>query len=141
MYGNLRQTKKLCKRLRIPLIPKGTILHGDPSLRNFMFNDSKLTAVIDGNAKLGIPIEEIAKVWVFLGLYSRIHGLKQELLFKKFLKGYRKNIDEFSYNDLFDLFVIKKLVSGLDTAFRMEKNEEVKYYIKTLTRFLSKMEK
>lgn len=50
-----------------------TLVHGDPSLRNFIYNNGILTAIVDPSGKIGPPVEELAWVFVFLQDIFRIN--------------------------------------------------------------------
>ena len=77
-------------------------LHGDPSLRNFLISDGRITGLIDGPGTIGNRMSEVARFIVFLFI-ALTPVLKREIvidLIKCFLCNYQKMTDSNGWTQL-----------------------------------------
>lgn len=114
------------------------LLHGDPSLRNFMTKDAQLTAILDGSGKIGPRVEELAALLTFLHdlvwLDCRTPPL---LVFQHFLKSYGNISWSIPDDTFFRIAVCHKFLSRLLTCVQVGSHDRLKTYRIGLMSYLS----
>jgi len=140
-YGQFRTIVKYIESIEFNNL--GTsLLHGDPSLRNFMFFDEKLTAIIDGCGKIGFPIDDLANSYVFLYLLIfKNNDYNIQFLFNNLMEGYKASTSNIPNYECFNFFVIRKLISRIYTSRIAGRLEETIFYKNVLQKYINKIQR
>jgi len=97
-----------------------TLIHNDPSPRNFLFENGTLTGIIDGRGRAGCAAEDIASACVFLWEKQGPLGLMNPVsTVRSFLTQYQAACDADLGVPLLFRFVALKSTSRLLTATRL----------------------
>lgn len=117
-------------------------LHGDVSLLNFYFEDQVLVGILDGGLKFGYHYEELVNFYVFLyNIKFFQNNCDINYLFNAFLKSY-KHCDKKALMDrnIFNFFLIYKVLKRLTTIFKVKRYEEYEFYRKFLVDHIKEIE-
>jgi len=100
------------------------LLHGDPSLSNFLFTGQRLSGVVDASGTLGVRQDEIASALVYLWLVQAHISLDSvERAWKAFLRGYAESAEPRSNIELPAEFLVKRIINRVDTYSRIGRLE------------------
>lgn len=96
-------------------------IHGDPSLKNFLFSNSVLTGVIDVNTRLAPVYEDLAYTDIFIGEGNVVFPhFDPTAMFAAFLSGYGEDSYSLDHNPLFHLFRLRLGIGKMSLRYRMK---------------------
>lgn len=100
------------------------LLHGDPSLSNFLFTRGRLRGVVDASTTLGVRQDEIASALVYLWL-AQAHIPRDRVVraWRAFVRGYAESSEPRGSIELPAEFLVKRIISRVDTYARIGRLE------------------
>jgi aminoglycoside phosphotransferase len=111
------------RRLFNSQLPTGIdvgLLHGDLSLRNFLFEDDVLSGVIDGSATVGWLEEDVAGCCVFIWQQAKRMGIQATFLVNLFVNAYTKSTPRGISLECVKCLAIRKAVSRILTCVELD---------------------
>jgi len=104
-----------------------TMLHNDPTTKNFIFHNSTFVGLLDGSIRFGYNLEDLMSAIVFLALLS----MRTNILFRKlthaFFRGYNNSTYTYKSGQIY-AYLILRLLSRIKTAFYLNLFHEINFY-------------
>lgn len=112
------------------------ILHGDPSPRNFLFENGQLTGMIDGSARIGWTMEDLAAACVFSWEKAPVLALldpraTMRRIARSFAKAAGLEIDQ----NALKLLIVGKCASRIRTARKLQDSQGLRRDVNLLESF------